>query len=122
LSYMERDPALRQVIDLLISGHFNPCEPGIFDMIIGAMMSPNDPWMVLGGFPDVCRCAGTGGPGLAGRSALDAHEHPQHGIERLFLDRPHHAGVQRGYLEADVGPAAAQWAGRDCTAGMVGVC
>ena len=50
LSYMERDPALRQVIDLLISGHFNPCEPGIFDMIIGAMMSPNDPWMVLADF------------------------------------------------------------------------
>jgi starch phosphorylase len=50
LSYMERDPALRQVIDLLISGHFNPCEPGIFDMILGAMMSPNDPWMVLADF------------------------------------------------------------------------
>ncbi|MFH1816674.1 MAG: glycogen/starch/alpha-glucan phosphorylase [Pseudomonadota bacterium] len=50
LSYMERDPALRQVIDLLISGHFNPCEPGIFDMIIGAMMSTNDPWMVLADF------------------------------------------------------------------------
>ncbi|MGE5319912.1 MAG: glycogen/starch/alpha-glucan phosphorylase [Hyphomicrobiaceae bacterium] len=50
LAYMERDPGLRQVIDLLISGHFNPCEPGIFDMIIGAIMSPNDPWMVLADF------------------------------------------------------------------------
>ncbi len=50
LAYMESDPALRQAIDLLISGHFNPCEPGIFDMIIGAMMSPNDPWMVLADF------------------------------------------------------------------------
>ena len=50
LVYMERDPALRQVIDLLMSGHFNPCEPGIFDMILGAMVSPNDPWMVLADF------------------------------------------------------------------------
>jgi starch phosphorylase len=52
LAYMERDPALRQVIDLLISGHFNPCEPGIFDMILGALMSPNDPWMVLADFSE----------------------------------------------------------------------
>ena len=52
LAYMEHDPALREVIDLLISGHFNTCEPGIFDMILGALMSPNDPWMVLADFRD----------------------------------------------------------------------
>jgi len=50
LSYLEHDPALREVIDLLISGHFNPCEPGIFDMVLGALMSPHDPWMVLADF------------------------------------------------------------------------
>ena len=50
LAYMERDTALRQVIDLLMSGHFNPCEPGIFDTILAAMMNPNDPWMVLADF------------------------------------------------------------------------
>jgi len=27
LSYLEHDPALREVIDLLISGHFNPASP-----------------------------------------------------------------------------------------------
>ena len=52
LAYIEHDPELREVIDLLASGHFNPCEPGIFDMILGAMMSPNDPWMVLADFRD----------------------------------------------------------------------
>ncbi|MHB0973820.1 MAG: glycogen/starch/alpha-glucan phosphorylase [Thiobacillus sp.] len=52
LAYMEHDPELREVIDLLISGHFNPCEPGIFDMILGALLSPNDPWMVLADFRD----------------------------------------------------------------------
>jgi starch phosphorylase len=52
LAYMEHDHELREVIDLLASGHFNPCEPGIFDMILGAMMSPHDPWMVLADFRD----------------------------------------------------------------------
>jgi starch phosphorylase len=50
LSYIEHDPELREVIDLLASGHFNPCEPGIFDMILGALMSPHDPWMSLADF------------------------------------------------------------------------
>jgi glycogen phosphorylase len=49
-TYLEHDPALREVIDLLISGHFNPCEPGIFDMVLGALLSPHDPWMVLADF------------------------------------------------------------------------
>ena len=50
LSYMDHDPALREVIDLIASGHFNACEPGIFDSIIGALLSPHDPWMVLADF------------------------------------------------------------------------
>jgi starch phosphorylase len=50
LSYIEHDPELREVIDLLASGHFNPLEPGIFDMILGALTSPHDPWMTLADF------------------------------------------------------------------------
>ena len=50
LSYLDHDPALREVIDLIASGHFNPCEPGIFDPILGALLSPHDPWMVLADF------------------------------------------------------------------------
>jgi starch phosphorylase len=50
LSYVENDPDLREVIELLKSGHFNLCEPGIFDMILDAMLSPHDPWMVLADF------------------------------------------------------------------------
>ena len=49
-TYIDQDPELREVIDLLSSGHFNPCEPGIFDMILGTVMSPGDPWMVLADF------------------------------------------------------------------------
>lgn len=38
------------MIELLSSGHFNLCEPGIFDMILNALLSPHDPWMVLADF------------------------------------------------------------------------
>ncbi len=49
-SYVENDPELRDVIDLLASGHFNLNEPGIFDMILDTLLSPHDPWMVLADF------------------------------------------------------------------------
>ncbi len=50
MSFVEQDPELREVIDLLKSGHFNLCESGIFDMILDALLSPHDPWMVLADF------------------------------------------------------------------------
>ena len=37
-------------VDWIRSGHFNPCEPGIFDMILDALLSPHDPWMTLADF------------------------------------------------------------------------
>jgi starch phosphorylase len=48
--YVEHDADLRAVMDLLRSGHFNSCEPGIFDDVINSMMSANDPWMTLADF------------------------------------------------------------------------
>jgi starch phosphorylase len=47
---VERDEDLKGVLDLVRSGHFNQCEPGIFDMILNAMLSPNDPWMTIADF------------------------------------------------------------------------
>jgi len=49
-NYLEQDHELREVIELIAAGHFNPCEPGIFDMILGALLSPHDPWMTLADF------------------------------------------------------------------------
>lgn len=49
-SYVEQDEDLRGVIDWLRSGHFNAVEPGIFDMILDALLSPYDPWMTLADF------------------------------------------------------------------------
>lgn len=48
--YVAQDEELRGVIDWIRSGHFNACEPGIFDMILDALLSPHDPWMTLGDF------------------------------------------------------------------------
>ena len=44
------DADLSNVIQLIKSGHFNTVEPGIFDEIIGTLMSPHDPWLTLGDF------------------------------------------------------------------------
>ena len=46
----EQDADLKQVIQLLRSGHFNPCEAGIFDNILNGLLSPHDPWMTLADF------------------------------------------------------------------------
>jgi starch phosphorylase len=41
---------LARVINLLQSGHFSRFEPGIFDPILGAVLSPSDPWMTAADF------------------------------------------------------------------------
>ncbi len=51
LSIISANPDLREVIDLLRSGHFNQFEPGIFDPLLNALTSPGDPWMTVADFP-----------------------------------------------------------------------
>jgi len=41
---------LREVMEVLQSGHFNQSEPGIFDSVIDAILSPHDPWMTAADF------------------------------------------------------------------------
>ena len=41
---------LGRVVGLLQSGHFNRFEPGIFDPILGSILSPSDPWMTAADF------------------------------------------------------------------------
>ena len=48
--YVEQDQDLHDVINLLRCGHFNLNEPGIFNGILDAILSPSDPWMVLADF------------------------------------------------------------------------
>lgn len=44
------DPDLQRVITLLQSGHFNACEPGIFNNVLNALLHPHDPWLTLADF------------------------------------------------------------------------
>ena len=47
---IDADEDLRRVMQLLQSGHFNQFERGIFDPIIKAISSPDDPWLVAADF------------------------------------------------------------------------
>jgi len=47
---ISRDDELQKVMALLRCGHFNLFEAGLFDPIIGAICSPDDPWMVAADF------------------------------------------------------------------------
>ena len=49
-SIIAADENLAEVIKTLQSGLFNRSEPGIFDPIIGAITSPQDPWMTAADF------------------------------------------------------------------------
>uniref|UniRef100_E6QUM4 glycogen phosphorylase n=1 Tax=mine drainage metagenome TaxID=410659 RepID=E6QUM4_9ZZZZ len=48
--YVEQDAELRDVLDLIRNGHFSLNEPGIFEPVLDAVLSPSDPWMVLADF------------------------------------------------------------------------
>ncbi|MBI5121403.1 MAG: glycogen/starch/alpha-glucan phosphorylase [Rhodospirillales bacterium] len=47
---IKSDPDLKRVMTLLESGHFNRFEKGLFDLIIAAIRSPGDPWLVAADF------------------------------------------------------------------------
>ncbi len=47
---VDSDSDFRRVMDLLSSGHFNQFEAGLFDNIMNAILSPEDPWMTAADF------------------------------------------------------------------------
>lgn len=47
---VNEDDDLKRVMHLLQCGHFNSFEFGIFDEIIGSLLSPDDPWLTLADF------------------------------------------------------------------------
>ena len=65
-SIIEKDDDLKRVMNLLEWQHFNQFEPGIFDGLIGAMKSPQDPWLTIADF----------------RSFVDAQKH----VENAYRD------------------------------------
>ncbi len=83
--YVEQDEDLRGVIELIRSGHFSMNEPGIFDMVLDALLSPNDPWMTLADFRSYVNAQEKVSLRLAGSRTLDAHEYPQYCQQRVLL-------------------------------------
>jgi starch phosphorylase len=75
-AYINTDPDLQAVMRLLESGHFNPCEPGIFDDLLYAMKDPGDPWVTLADF----------------RSYIDA----QHQVSNAYQD--HEGWIRKSIL------------------------
>ncbi len=55
-SFIDNDPDLQAVINLLESGHFNLFEPGIFNDIINSIRSPDDHWLTLADFRSYVDC------------------------------------------------------------------
>ena len=49
-SFIDNDPDLQAVMNLLESGHFNLFEPDIFHDIISSIRSPDDHWLTLADF------------------------------------------------------------------------
>ncbi len=66
---VEQDEDLKRVMNLLEWSHFNQFEPGVFDALIGSMLSPNDPWMTIADF----------------RSFVDAQKR----VEAAYQDKEH---------------------------------
>jgi starch phosphorylase len=48
------DPDLSRVVGLIRSGHFNQCDPGIFDDILHSLTDWGDYWMVCADFASYC--------------------------------------------------------------------
>ena len=55
-SFIDNDPDLQAVMNLLESGHFNLFEPDIFKDIIASIRSPNDHWLTLADFRSYVDC------------------------------------------------------------------
>ena len=68
---------LREVMDVLQSGHFNASEPGIFDPIIDSILSPQDPWMTAADFASLV---------AAQRSAAAAYRDREHWTRMSILN------------------------------------
>ena len=68
---------LKRVLALLESGHFNLFEPAIFDDVIAAIKSSNDPWLVAQDFPSYVE---------AQEQAAQAYRDKQHWLRMSILN------------------------------------
>jgi glycogen phosphorylase len=55
-AFYDADPELRAAIDMINSGRFNPSEPHLFDPVINALFSFNEPYMVFADYRSYVDC------------------------------------------------------------------
>jgi starch phosphorylase len=53
--YCERDPELRQAVDMIAAGAFSPGETGLFRPIVESLLNPGDPYLVLADYATYVR-------------------------------------------------------------------
>jgi len=84
---ISNDPALKEVMNLLESGHFNQFETGIFDPIIHGIRSPYDPWLTAADFDSYRR---------AQELAAEAYQDRERWLRMSILNTAH-----SGYFSSD---------------------
>ena len=84
---IENDQALRDVMHLLESGHFNQFEAGIFDPIIHGIRSPWDPWLTAADFDSYRR---------AQQLAAETYQNRDRWLRMSILNTAH-----SGYFSSD---------------------
>jgi hypothetical protein len=97
---LQRQPELREVIDLIRSGFFSRGDTELFRPLIDGLLY-HDPY-IAGRFPVLCRMPGEGVRSLPRRRALDANVDPQHRAQRQVLIRPDDPRILRGDLARQI--------------------
>ena len=88
---------LRDVIDLINSGHFSHGDGALFRPLIDNLLEQR-PFPGVRGFSGLRRLPSPGGRGLPGPGSVDAHVHPERGALREILFRSRHPRVQHGHM------------------------
>jgi hypothetical protein len=91
---------LREVMSPAGVGSLQPVRTGLFDPIIQAIRSPQDPWMTAADFPPYIQAQAAAAAAYRDPEHWTAHGHPQHRPQRPLLLRPHHRRIQPRHLEA----------------------
>ncbi len=77
-TYIERDPELAQVLDLIAEGHFTGGDTEILRPVVDSLRH-HDPFLVLADYRSYVDCQAAGRRRLAGRRHVVTHVDPQRG-------------------------------------------
>ena len=88
-TYIDGDPELAEVLDLIADGHFTGGDTEILRPVVDSLRY-HDPFLVLRRLPVVRGLPGRGRRSLAGRGGMVTHVDSQRGAQRQVFLRPRH--------------------------------